>query len=126
MVYCETLPLPETRQILPFSVSSSSSAFLRRSRRSVAGGFGTNQGASQARPLPVRTPVNSLRRRLYWPNMKPISRPPTPMSPAERRCRADVALQFGHEALTEAHDFGVALAFGIESEPPLPRPWGAW
>jgi len=36
-----------------------------------------------------------------------------------------VALQFGHEALTEAHDFGVALAFGIEIGTPLPPPMGS-
>src|SRR5207302_11038571 len=28
--------------------------------------------------------------------------------------RSDMALQFGHEALTEAHHFAVALALGIE------------
>src|SRR5947208_10860418 len=36
----------------------------------------------QFTPLPVSTPVNSLARRLYWPNRKPVSRPPTPISPA--------------------------------------------
>jgi glutamate dehydrogenase (NADP+) len=33
-------------------------------------------------PLPVRTPVNSLRILLYCPNIKPISLLPTPISPA--------------------------------------------
>jgi len=35
----------------------------------------------QDRPFPVSTPVNSLRIRLYCPYKKPISRPPTPISP---------------------------------------------
>ena len=33
-------------------------------------------------PLPVSTPSKVPVMRLYWPNMKPISRAPTPMSPA--------------------------------------------
>src|SRR5262245_47741633 len=36
----------------------------------------------QLRPFPVSTPVNSFASRLYWPKRYPISRPPTPMSPA--------------------------------------------
>ena len=32
--------------------------------------------------LPVSTPVNSFRKRLYCPKKNPISRAPTPMSPA--------------------------------------------
>ena len=35
-----------------------------------------------SRPLPVNVPVNSRVSFLYIPNMKPTSRPPTPMSPA--------------------------------------------
>src|SRR6266536_2554010 len=53
--------------------------------------------------------------RLYWPKRKPISRVPTPMSPAGTvGVLAEVAVQLGHEALAEAHDLPVGAALGVE------------
>ena len=75
----------------------------------------------QVSPLPVSTPVNSFRSFLYIPKRKPISRPPTPMSPAgTSRIRSDVAGQLRHERLAEAHHFVVALSFRIEVGAALP------
>jgi len=36
----------------------------------------------QEEPFPVKTPVKEFLSFLYIPNIKPISLPPTPMSPA--------------------------------------------
>src|SRR2546430_15360346 len=77
----------------------------------------------QFRPLPVRTPVNSLRRRLYWPKRKPISRPPTPMSPAGTSVfgpmwRGGPRLKVRQERLTPPAPFPLRA----EEAPPLPPP----
>ena len=79
----------------------------------------------QFTPLPVNTPVNSLRRRLYWPNMYPISRAPTPMSPAGTSVsaptwRVSSVMKLWQKRITSRSDF----PFGSKSEPPLPPPIG--
>ncbi len=76
-------------------------------------------------PLPVNTPVNSLRRRLSWPYMKPISRPPTPMSPAGTSVnwptwRHSSVMKLWQKRITSPS----LLPFGSKSLPPLPPPMG--
>lgn len=74
-------------------------------------------------PLPVKTPVNSLRIRLYWPNRNPTSRAPTPMSPAGTSVSAPMwrwssVMKLWQKRITSASD----LPFGSKSAPPLPPP----
>ncbi|MNL41760.1 hypothetical protein D3C87_1641830 [compost metagenome] len=64
-------------------------------------------------------------RRLYWPNRKPISRAPTPMSPAGTStsapmCRYSSLMKAWQKRMTSAS----LLPFGSKSEPPLPPPMG--
>src|SRR3984885_3572017 len=126
-VYCETLPLPETRQSLPSSESFllfSISAAKYTQPYPVASGRISEP--PQFKPLPVRTPVNSLRRRLYWPNRKPISRPPTPISPAGTSvsgpmCRDNSVIKLWQKRITSLS----LLPFGSKSDPPLPPPIGS-
>ena len=77
-------------------------------------------------PLPVSTPVNSFRIRLYWPNMKPISRPPTPMSPAGTSVngpmwRCNSVMNDWQNRITSPSE----RPFGSKSAPPLPAPSGS-
>ena len=62
--------------------------------------------------MPVSVPDHSFAKRLYWPKRKPISRPPTPMSPAGMSVEGPP--EFRHEAVAEAHHLIVALALGVE------------
>jgi len=80
----------------------------------------------QSAPLPVSAPVNSFRIRLYCPNRKPISRPPTPMSPAGTSvfgpmCRASSVMNDWQNRMTSSSLF----PFGSKSAPPLPPPIGS-
>src|SRR5437667_9571971 len=77
----------------------------------------------QLSPLPVNTPVNSFARRLYCPKRYPISRPPTPMSPAGTSvfgptCRNNSVMKDWQDRMTSLSDF----PFGSKSEPTLPPP----
>ena len=78
-----------------------------------------------SRPLPVSTPVNSFLRCLYWPNRKPISRPPTPMSPAARwlapMWRNSSVMKLWQKCITSVSLF----PFGSKSLPPSPPPMGS-
>src|ERR1700745_3043826 len=126
IVYCETLPLPETRQSFP---SSESLRLFNISAAKYTQPYPVASGRisepPQFRPLPVSTPVNSLRRRLYCPNMKPISRPPTPMSPAGTSvfgpiCRESSVMKLWQNRMTSLS----LLPLGSKSDPPLPPPMG--
>ena len=79
----------------------------------------------QSSPLPVSTPVNSFLSLRYWPNMKPISRPPTPMSPAGTSVsgpmwRKSSLMKAWQKRMTSLS----LLPFGSKSQPPLPPPMG--
>ncbi len=77
-------------------------------------------------PLPVSTPTNSLRMRLYWPNMKPISRPPTPMSPAGMSVRSPMWRESSVMKLcVKRMTSRSLLPLGSKFEPPLPPPMGS-
>jgi len=74
---------------------------------------------------PVSTPVNSLANRLYWPKRYPISRPPTPMSPAGTSVlgpmwRCSSVMKLWQNRMTSLS----LLPLGSKSEPPLPPPIG--
>ena len=74
----------------------------------------------------MSTPTNSLRMRLYWPNMKPISRPPTPMSPAGTSvnwpmCRQSSVMKLWQKRMTSPS----LLPLGSKFAPPLPPPMGS-
>ncbi len=74
----------------------------------------------------MRTPANSLRSLRYCPNRYPISRPPTPMSPAGTSvsgpmCRKSSDMKLWQKRMTSLSDF----PFGSKSEPPLPPPIGS-
>src|SRR5438874_3549973 len=80
----------------------------------------------QFRPFPVRTPVNSLRSLLYWPKRKPISRPPTPMSPAGTSVLAPMWRHSSVMKLWQKRITSLSLLpLGSKSDPPLPPPIGS-
>jgi len=69
--------------------------------------------------------VNSFFSLLYWPKRKPISRPPTPMSPAGTSVfgpmwRKSSVMKLWQKRITSAS----LLPFGSKSDPPLPPPIG--
>ena len=73
----------------------------------------------------MSTPVNSLRSLLYWPNRYPISRPPTPMSPAGTSVfgpmwRASSVMNDWQKRMTSLS----LLPLGSKSDPPFPPPMG--
>ena len=126
-VYCATLPLPLTTHVLPakdsprvLSISCAKYTFPYP----VASG--RTSDPPHLSPLPVSTPVNSLASRLYCPNRNPISRPPTPMSPAGTSvcgpiCRNSSVMKLWQKRMTSASLFPL----GSKSDPPLPPPIGS-
>jgi hypothetical protein len=73
--------------------------------------------------FPVRTGSNRFVIRLYWPNMKPISRSPTPMSPAGTSVcsptwRYSSVMNDWQKRITSAS----LRPFGSKSAPPFPAP----
>src|SRR5680860_1835097 len=80
----------------------------------------------QVRPLPVSTPLNSLRSRLYWPKRYPISRPPTPISPAGTSVFAPMWRKSSLMKLWQKRITSLSLLpLGLKSDPPLPPPKGS-
>src|SRR5207253_7843251 len=127
MVYCETLPLPDTRQTLPWSVSFLLfSISLAKYTQPYPVASGRISEPPQFRPLPVKTPVNSLRNLLYWPNRYPISRPPTPMSPAGTSVSGPIWRNSSHMNDWQNRMTSLSLfPLGSKSLPPLPPPIGS-
>ena len=77
-------------------------------------------------PFPVNTPVNSFLRRLYCPKRYPISRLPTPISPAGTSRLGPIwlysyVIKLWQNRMTSVSD----LPFGLKSEPPFPPPIGS-
>ena len=60
---------------------------LGKVAQAVAGSLGAGEGAAEGDALAGQNAGVLVADALYWPNRKPISRPPTPISPAARRCR---------------------------------------
>ena len=59
-------------------------------------------------PLPVSTPTKRFSIRLYCPNKYPISRAPTPMSPAGTSVVfTNMPVQLRHKGLAKSHDLVV-------------------
>jgi len=70
--------------------------------------------------------VNSLRSFLYWPNRYPISRPPTPMSPAGTSVFGPMWRHSSFMKLWQNFMTSMSLLpFGSKSDPPLPPPIGS-
>ena len=79
----------------------------------------------QVRPLPVMTPVNSFRSLLYMPKRNPISRAPTPMSPAGTSVSGPMWRNSSHMKAWQKRITSLSLfPFGSKSDPPLPPPIG--
>src|SRR5512133_836919 len=79
----------------------------------------------QLLPFPVRTPVCSPASLLYIPYRNPISRPPTPISPAGTSVSGPIyfhnsSINAWQKRITSALDF----PFGSKSDPPFPPPIG--
>ena len=115
-VYCETLPLPETRQSLAFErVLAGLQHFLGEVHAAVAGGFGTNQRAAPVQALAGQHAGEFIAHALVLAEQEAdLASAHADVAGGNVGVRADVAAEFGHEALAEAHDFVVALALGIE------------
>ena len=116
IVYCETLPLPETRHSLP-----SSESFLRLQHfvgevhAAIASGFRTNQRAAPAQAFAGQDAGEFVAQPLVLAEQEAdFASAHADVAGRDVGVRADVALQFGHEALAEAHHFVVTLALGIE------------
>src|SRR5208282_6544997 len=126
-VYWETLPLPDTRHSFPSRESLrdlSISAAKYTHPYPVASGRISEP--PQFNPLPVSTPLNSLASRLYWPNRNPISRPPTPMSPAGTSVFGPMWRQSSVMKLWQKRITSLSLLpLGSKSEPPFPPPMGS-
>src|SRR5690606_31523243 len=77
-------------------------------------------------PFPVITPVNSSFSFLYIPNIYPISRAPTPISPAGTSVFGPIYLynspiKAWQKRITSPSDFPL----GLKSEPPFAPPIGS-
>ena len=114
-VYCETLPLPETRQSLPRRIFAALQHFVGEIDAAVASGFRTNQRTAPAQTLAGEDAGEFIAEALVLAKQETdLASAHADVAGRDVGVRADVALQFGHEALAEAHDFVVTLAFGIE------------
>ena len=115
-MYWATLPEPETRQVLPSSVSPRVCEHLGREvDRAVAGRLRANQRAAPVQAL-AREHADEL---VADPLVLAEQEADLAAADADVTRRdvgelADVPLELGHEALAEAHDLVVALALRIE------------
>src|SRR5260370_8131537 len=76
-------------------------------------------------PLPVKTPVNSFLSFLYIPKRKPISRAPTPISPAGTSVSGPICRNSSHmNAWQKRITSKSVLPLGSKSEPPFAPPIG--
>src|ERR1019366_6506286 len=89
--------------------------FLREVHAAVAGGFGTNQRAAPVQALAGQHPGKFIPDALVLAEHEAdLASAYADVAGRNVGVRANVAAQFGHEALAEAHHFVVALALGIE------------
>ena len=81
----------------------------------VAGGFRTNQRSAPAQAFARQDAREFIAQPLVLAEQEADLASANADVPGRHvGVRSDVALQFGHEALAEPHDFVVALSFGIE------------
>ena len=115
-VYCETLPLPETRQSLAFErVLAGLQHLVGEVDAAVAGGFRTNERAAPVQALAGEHAGELVAQPLVLAEQEAdLASAHADVAGGHVGVRTDVAAQLGHEALAEAHDFVVALALGIE------------
>ena len=124
--YWATLPEPEITTVLPSKLSPLVFNILS-AKYTVPYPVASGRifEPPQESPLPVSTPVNSLRIFLYIPNRNPISRAPTPISPAGTSvfgpmCLFNSNIKAWQKRITSSSD----LPLGSKSDPPLPPPMG--
>lgn len=126
VAYQETFPEPEIKTFLPSQLWPACFNMLSAKYTQpypVASGLIKDPPHSSF--LPVKTPVNSLVIFLYIPHMKPISRPPTPISPAGTSVNYPMCLN--NSCIKAWQKFCISssvLPLGSTSEPPLPPPIG--
>ena len=90
--------------------------FLQIVDCAVAGGFRTDQGAAVAHALAGQNAVlpNALQAAILTEQVADLATAHAHITGGNVDVRPDVAVQSGHEALAETHDFCVGLAGGIE------------
>ena len=124
--YCATFPEPDTATVFPLKESPLVfNIFSAKYTQPYPVASGRIRLPPQFSPLPVSTPVNSFLIRLYCPKRYPISRPPTPMSPAGTSvtgpiCRLSSVIKDWQKLMTSFSDFPL----GSKSAPPFPPPIG--
>ncbi len=89
--------------------------FLGKVHGAVAGGFGADQRAAKAQALAGEHAVSAVGQLLvHAGHVADLAATHADVARGHVGVGADVAEQLGHEGLAEAHDFGVALALGVE------------
>src|SRR5260370_23306297 len=89
--------------------------FVGEVRAAIAGGLRTNQRTAPVQPLAGENAGEFIAQAIVLAEQKAdLGSAHTDIAGWNVRVRSDVPLQFGHEALAEAHYFVVALALGIE------------
>src|SRR5208283_5104069 len=89
--------------------------FLREVHAAVAGGFRTDQRTAPVQPLAGEHASEFIPDALVLAEQETdLASTHADIAGGNVGVRANVAAQFGHEALAEAHDFVVTLALGIE------------
>ncbi len=115
-MYWATLPLPETRQVLPSSVWLRVAEHLRGEvDGAVAGGLGPDQRAAPVQALAGQHAGELVAQLLVLAEQEAdLAAADADVAGRDVGVRADVAEQLGHEALAEAHHLVVALALRVE------------
>ena len=90
--------------------------FLSKEGQTVAGGFRADQGAAEVQALArqhagLKTVGQALVLSIHVADFPPAH---ANVTGGNVGVFADMAIELGHEALAEPHDFAVALALGIE------------
>ncbi len=89
--------------------------FLGKIDGAVTGGFGTNQRSAPFKAFAGQDAGELVAQSLILAKQKAdFASADADVAGRNIRVRADMAEQFGHEALAEPHDFVIGFAFGIE------------
>ena len=115
-VYWATFPEPETRAVLPRTLSPRvRQHFLSEIDAAVTGRFRPQQGTAVFQPFAGQHAAEPVDDSLVLPEQEADLPPADADVPGGNvGVGADVAIEFGHEGLAEAHHFVVALALRIK------------
>ena len=115
-MYCATLPLPGDQADLALErVVAGLQHLVGEVHAAVAGRLGTNQRSAPAHALAGQDAGELVAQALVLAEQEAdLAAAHADVAGRNVGVRADVALQFGHEALAEPHHLVVALALGIE------------